>query len=100
MLRAIVTGPTDGRPRGQIGGVAVSIIASYGSGRGARFDHGSSNRNTRPNVSCDGIPFGRARNVRNQAAFVSPNVAAATRSSAPQITAHSLIVRMSTSNCS
>jgi hypothetical protein len=48
-------------------------------------------------VSCDGIPFGSARNVRSQRTFVPPNVATATRSSAPQIAAHNVIVRTSTS---
>jgi hypothetical protein len=51
-------------------------------------------------VACDGIPFGSARNVRSQLSFVSPNVATATQSSAPQITAHRVIVTMSTSTWS
>ena len=57
---------------------------------------GSSRAKTRPKVSWLGIPSGRARKVRSQATFARPNVATATRPSAPQSTAHTAMAIIST----
>ena len=66
----------------------------------ARNSSGYSSANTRANVSCDGITRGRHRNVRSEGSFARANVSTATQWCAPQITAHSAIVTMSTSRCS
>ena len=50
---------------------------------------GSKIAKTRPSVSCDGILFGKSRNVFNHASLDSPNSSMATKESAPQITATS-----------
>lgn len=48
---------------------------------------GDNTENTRPNVSCEGIPCGNSRNRRNHASFALPNAATCVQPSAPQITA-------------
>jgi len=55
---------------------------------------GSSAAHTRLNVSCDGMPCGTSRNVASQARFALPSSSTSTHPSAPQIVAHSAIVRM------
>jgi hypothetical protein len=64
-----------------------------------RISSGSSRPNTRPNVAWDGIPPGSARNVLSHACCSRPKVSTATQSSAPQSTAQSAMVTISTSGC-
>ena len=47
---------------------------------------GSSRAKTRPKVSCEGIPCGRARNVSSQACFWWPKNSTSVQLSAPQMT--------------
>ena len=58
---------------------------------------GSRRAKTRPNVSWEGMPPGRSRNVLNHASFERPNTSTSAHPSAPQITAHSATTRMSCS---
>lgn len=48
---------------------------------------GDNTENTRPNVSCEGIPFGNSKNRRNHPSFALPNASTCVQPSAPQITA-------------
>ena len=54
---------------------------------------------TRPKVACDGIPWGRARKVRNQVSCRRPKRAMTTKWSAPQMTARTAITRISVNGC-
>ena len=56
--------------------------------------------NTRPRVSCDGIPLGRWRNVFSQSSLASPKSSIATNESAPDRTATSDRTRILASGCS
>src|SRR5579863_964040 len=60
---------------------------------------GSSLSNTRPNVSCDGMPLRRSRNVLSQSNFRRPYSATSTHPSAPAITAKTAMVLTSLSRC-
>ena len=55
--------------------------------------------NTRLKVSCDGIPFGNARNVFSQLSRFCPKSATASQSSAPQMMPSRAIVNISISRC-
>lgn len=57
----------------------------------------SINPKTRPNVSCDGIPCLKSRTLVNHFSLALPNCSIDAQSSAPQITAHSVIKKMSLS---
>ena len=56
---------------------------------------GASLANTRPNVSALGMPLSRARNRRKNASLVRPYSAIASHVSAPPMTAHVVMARMS-----
>ena len=56
--------------------------------------------NVRPKVSCEGMPWGNARNVRNHLSLAFPNASIATQLSAPQITPQIAITIMSCRACS
>jgi hypothetical protein len=56
---------------------------------------GSSSENTRPTVSCDGMPFGRSNTFRSHSSFALPKSSIRTKPSAPQITARMLRMMMS-----
>ena len=51
-------------------------------------------------VSWDGMPFGSARNVPSQSCLLRPYSAISSQLSAPEITAHTAITRISISRCS
>src|SRR5438034_1434171 len=55
--------------------------------------------NTRPNVSCDGIPFGNSKIVLSYASFERPNCSTSTHPSAPQIVPHIATIMISSSLC-
>jgi hypothetical protein len=52
---------------------------------------------TRPKVSCEGMPKGSSKNCFNHSALVSPKAPISVWHSAPQITAHRLMMMMSIS---
>jgi hypothetical protein len=56
---------------------------------------GCKRASTRPNVSCGGMQWGKARKVFNHSCRAWPNVAIAVTSSAPQITARRAMLIMS-----
>ena len=58
---------------------------------------GSSSENTRPMVSCDGMPFGRSSTSPSQSSFALPKSSICTKPSAPQMTARMLRMTMSRS---
>lgn len=60
---------------------------------------GSSRANTRLKVSWLGMPFGRARSPCSQPSLAFPNASTSSHESAPQMTAHRAITRMSPSEC-
>lgn len=62
-------------------------------------DVGSIKENTRPRVSCDGRPCSRDKYCSNHVRFILANFSMATQLSHPQITAHSVIKKMSSSLC-
>ena len=61
---------------------------------------GSSRASTRPKVSCEGMPCGKAKKVCNHACRAWPKVAIAVTSFAPQMTASLAIVMMSSNKWS
>jgi hypothetical protein len=60
---------------------------------------GSIRANTRLNVSCEGIPLGKSKNVSNHSTFACPNSATSSQLSAPAIIAHNAITRISSNLC-
>ncbi len=54
---------------------------------------------TRPKVSCDGMPWGNAKKVRNHLRFAFAQSSTSTHVSAPQIAAQMAITRISESKC-
>lgn len=58
---------------------------------------GSIRANTRPKVSCEGMPLGRSKKVLSQVSFVLPNDSISTHPSAPQRTP-TIAMRMISSN--
>src|SRR5690625_747309 len=54
---------------------------------------------TRLNVSCEGIPFGRLRNVDSHFCLARPYISISSQVSAPQITAVIDMVTISKSSC-
>jgi hypothetical protein len=61
---------------------------------------GSISMNTRRNVSCEGMPFGKSRNVLSQASLLRPYSAMSSQLSAQAITAQTAITSTSTRRCS
>src|SRR3954464_2059907 len=61
---------------------------------------GSISMNTRPKVSCEGMPFGSSRKVRSQSSLLRPYKAMSSQLSAQAITAHTAITRMAVRRCS
>ncbi len=59
----------------------------------------SSKDSTRLNVSCEGIPSGNPRNVRNHASLALPNTSISVECSAPQIATFNAMTRTSMSLC-
>src|SRR6516165_1929802 len=60
---------------------------------------GSSSANTRPKVSCDGIPFGNSRNFSNHFSLARPNNSTSTQPSHPAMKAHKAMTKISESLC-
>jgi hypothetical protein len=57
-------------------------------------DVGSSQANTRPHVSCDGRPWGRAKNAASHGWGAGPHGASSTQWWAPQMVARRAMVRL------
>ena len=60
---------------------------------------GSSKANTRPKVSCDGIPFGNSRYFANHFRLLIPNSSTSTHPSHPARKPHRAMTNISTSLC-
>jgi len=67
-------------------GISSAIDATQARKQASKAS-GSSIPNTRPKVSCEGMPWGSFRNFSNQVCFARPKAAIATQPSAPQSTA-------------
>ena len=87
--------PSRARSRGAPGRSGATAVAQARKQRPNAA--GSSRAKTRPKVSWLGMPRGRARKVRSQGSLARPNAATATQLSAPHSTAHSAMVRISSS---
>jgi hypothetical protein len=73
----------------------VNVVSAEAQSRNAcARAWGFSIAKVRPRVSCEGIPFGRSRNVRNHASLALPKYSIPTKELAPQITAHTDSTKM------